>query len=99
MRPSDIFFGVRTDDFGDGNDKRLPESPMLVFIQLPSAFCRFLKNALPTDRRTDRRTDGRTDGRMDGRTDGRKDGRTDGRTDGPTNQGIDKASYRDTGMQ
>ena len=75
MRPSDFFFGDGTDDFGDGNDWRSPESPMapmLVFNRSP-----IIPDRLERDLQvfeeciTDRPTDGRTDGPTDRRTDGR----------------------------
>ena len=63
MRPSD-FFGDGTDDFGDGNDWRSPESPMapmLIFNRVPIIPDRperdlHVSEECIMDRRTDRRT-------------------------------------------
>ena len=72
MRPSD-----GTDDFGDGNDWRSPESPMapiLVFNRFPIIPDRLERDLQVSEECiTDRPTDGRTDGPTDGPTDRRMD--------------------------
>ena len=63
----------QTDDFGDRNDLKSPESPAVAFMQLLIIFAHLyiifwmFKKCITdgqTDGLTDRRTDGQTDGSL-----------------------------------